>query len=383
MKRVMILLVMTGLMLTANAQSSDVPSLKYSVATASFWSNWFLQADFSGSSFFGDRGNAIGTPISGGLLKDFRTNKGFSVALGKWFTPGLGLRTKFNGIWGRTVVSEDEDINASKYWTLNEQLLFNFSNLFAGYSETRFWNFVPYLSAGVGRNMSHNTYAMGLGAGLLNQWRISPKTSLHLDVSYGVYEPDFDGAGGSIFSRGLPGKDRVVSFEVGVTYHLGRATFQRVPDTEAIKILYQSQIEALSAQLADEQRENARLSGLMADRPRDGKTILVTELVAAPVSVFFNLGQDKIASRKDLQNVAELVSIALQKRAPLLVTGYADSATGSSDYNQELSLRRAQAVAKELVALGFPANRIEVKAGGGVDELSPDSYNRRVVIWMK
>ena len=35
-------------------------------------------------------------------LKD-RGNFGAAVAVGKWFTPGLGLRVKAQGIWGKTV----------------------------------------------------------------------------------------------------------------------------------------------------------------------------------------------------------------------------------------------------------------------------------------
>ena len=88
------------------------------------------------------------------------------------------------------------------------------------------------------------------------------------------------------------GKDRVVSFEVGVTYHLGRATFQRVPETEAIKILYQSQIEALSAQLADEQRENANLrSDLMYARnlaDRTAQTATFQQGMNAEVDALYN-----------------------------------------------------------------------------------------------
>jgi hypothetical protein len=36
-------------------------------------------------------------------FKDFRSNAGAAVAIGKWFTPGLGLRTKVQGIWGKRV----------------------------------------------------------------------------------------------------------------------------------------------------------------------------------------------------------------------------------------------------------------------------------------
>jgi len=266
MKKRLLLAIIAIVSLPASAQMSETPMLRSSVATASFWGNWFVQVDFAGTSFYGDRGNTPGMSLPSGMFKDFRTSKGFSLALGKWYTPDLGLRTKLNGLWGRTVVSEDRSLNASKYWTLSEQLLFNFSNLFAGYSETRLWNLIPYLSGSLGRNMTHNTYAMGLGVGLLNQWRVSPKLAFNLDLSWNYYEPDFDGAGGAVFSKGLPGKDRLINFEVGITYSLGRGTFKRVPDVESVKVLYESQINALNGQLADECIENDRLRRILREK---------------------------------------------------------------------------------------------------------------------
>lgn len=259
MRRLLIVVCLAGMAIAARAQSSEIPTQKYNVGTGSFWSNWFVQAGVAGTSFYGDKGNAPGKSISSGLLKDFRTDVDFTLSLGKWFTPVLGVRTKWSGVWARSVTSEDKDDNSTKFWTLNEQILCNLSNLFAGYSETRRWNLISYLSGGVGRNMTCDTYAMGLGLGLLNQWSLTDKISLDFDLSWNAYEPDFDGAGGNIFARGVHGKDQFVSAEIGITYRLGKATFDRIPDVETINTLLQSQIDALNAQLADEQAENARL----------------------------------------------------------------------------------------------------------------------------
>jgi len=228
--------------------------------------------------------------------------------------------------------------------------------------------------------MSHNTYAMGLSMGVLNKWQVAPRLALNLDFSWGIYEPDFDGTG-FVAGRGLKTKDQIVNLEVGLTYQLGSKTFNRTPDIDALRALSQSQIDALNAQLADEQSENNRLRGLLANQqPQPQQTVTVTEVVAAPVSVFFNIGQAKIASRKDLQNVSELVALAKAGNSKLIVTGYADSKTGSADYNQQLSQRRAEAVAAEIEKMGISSDRIEVVAAGGVDTLEPLSYNRRAIV---
>lgn len=42
-------------------------------------------------------------------FKKFRSNPGVSLAIGKWFTPSIGLRTKLQGIWGKKVDADWND----------------------------------------------------------------------------------------------------------------------------------------------------------------------------------------------------------------------------------------------------------------------------------
>ena len=329
---------------------------KYSVATNSFWSNWFIQANVAGTAFYSSQENNLN--LSNSPLKGFRNNLGASVAIGKWFTPGLGLRTKVNGVWGRTVNGDDKKANASKYWQANEQVLFNLSNMLCGYNPDRVWNFIPYLGGGIGRNMSYNSYAMGLQAGLLNEFRLSRKFALNLDLSFGMHESDFDGNGiANATSRSPKSKDRDLNLEIGLTYNLGKATWNKVPDVD-------------------------RLNNLIKNHKcPEAKTVTVKEVATAPVSVFFNIGKSKIASRKDLQNVKAMTET--NKDAKFVVTGYADSKTGSASYNQKLSQKRAEAVANELVKMGVSRDNIEIVAKGGVADLTPISYNRRATVEIK
>ena len=123
---------------------------------------------------------------------------------------------------------------------------------------------------------------------------------------------------------------------------------------------------------------------MLADAQKNtGKTQTVKEVVAAPVSVFFNIGKSKIASRKDMQNVKDLVSVAKDNNSKIVVTGYADSKTGSAAFNKQLSQKRADAVADELVKMGVSRDNIETVAAGGVTTLSPISYNRRATVVIK
>lgn len=385
-------LAFAGVSAASMAQNAD-PTEKFSVSTNSFWSNWFVQANVAGTAFWGNQ--EVGNNFSKSPLKGFRNNLGFSVAVGKWFTPGLGLRTKFNGAWGRTVVSENKKTNANKYWTLSEQVMFNLSNMLLGYNESRVWDFIPYASVGVNRNMSANCYAPVAGIGILNEFKINNKWAVNLDVNYMLGTSDYDGFEGSLpgakpydarsFKGLVANHDRTLNVEVGLTYNLGKATFNKTPDVEAIKALSQGQIDALNAQLADAQSENNRLKDMLAEQKQQSVAPVsaVTKVVSAPVSVFFNIGKAKVASKKDLQNVKAVADAAKANNAKIVVTGYADSKTGSAAFNKNLSEKRAQTVADALVNMGVSRDNIEVVSAGGVNTLSPVSYNRRATVEIK
>ena len=70
------------------------------------------------------------------------------------------------------------------------------------------------------------------------------------------------------------------------------------------------------------------------------------------------------------------------------VTGHTDT-SGSAQYNQGLSVRRANAVAAELVRLGVPRNEISARGVGESQLLVPtpdntrEPQNRRVEIVLR
>ena len=392
MKKFLMILAFASVSMASMAQED--PTLKYSVATNSFWQNWFVQVNASWNAFYSNEEK--GADFAKGPFKDFRSAPGFSVAVGKWFTPGLGLRTKFAAMNGRSVISEDKDINDIKFWNLQEQALFNLSNMLCGYSDTRVWNFIPYAGVGITRNCSYNTYELASSLGLLNTWKLSKRVLLNLDLGFTMCGDDFEGRLGSKRYVDLGGKggepspsnhDRWFTAELGLTFNLGRVGWDKTPDVDAIKALSQSQIDALNAQLNDANAENARLNGRLREALANQKPAetpkAVREFVTTPVSVFFNLDKTNIASQKDLVNIEGVAKYAKENNTNLLVTGYADSATGKADHNQWLSEERAKTVAEELVKMGVSRDKIETVGKGGVDELSPISFNRRATVQVK
>jgi len=81
--------------------------------------------------------------------------------------------------------------------------------------------------------------------------------------------------------------------------------------------------------------------------------------------------------------VKEVAEYAKAHNSKVYVTGYADSKTGSAEYNKSLSEKRAQVVADELVKMGVNRDNIVVESKGGVDTLSPYAYNRRATVQVK
>ena len=376
MRKLLIVLAFASVSMCSFAQDAD-PTLKYSVATNSFWSNWFIQVGGQWNAWYS--GQEHGQNLAASPLKSFRSNPGAAVAIGKWFTPGLGLRTKLQGIWGKRVWNNGqgpEDVS-NRYWFLNEHILFNLSNMLCGYNPNRVWNFIPFAGGGIGRSMTANYYGMDLSAGILNTFRLSKHVGLHLELGWIRAEGDVDGYDQLAGDRGWVSHDNNLYAELGLTFNLGKATWDKTPDVDAIKALSQSQIDALNAQLNDANAENARLKEMLANQ-KPAET--VKEFVTTPVSVFFNLNKTNIASQKDLVNVEAVAKYAKENNSKLMVNGYADSATGKPAHNQWLSEQRAATVADELVKMGVSRDNITTKGNGGVDELSPISFNRRATV---
>ena len=119
---------------------------KYKVETNRFWSNWFVSVGAGPQVLFSDhdKQRKFGERISPAL----------DIAVGKWFTPGIGVRFMYSGLSlnGATQNGSHSDgtpISGKPwhgYWLENQDInfyhfhfdaLFNFSNLLCGYNERK------------------------------------------------------------------------------------------------------------------------------------------------------------------------------------------------------------------------------------------------------
>jgi outer membrane protein OmpA-like peptidoglycan-associated protein len=137
----------------------------------------------------------------------------------------------------------------------------------------------------------------------------------------------------------------------------------------------QSQAQAAQQQLENTQKE---LQDLQAKQTERGMVLTLGD-------VLFDTNKATLKPGAD-QRIARLATF-LQKNPNerVIIEGYTDS-TGSEEYNQELSQRRAQAVADALAAQGVPASRYQAVGRGEALPVATNAtpagrqQNRRVEI---
>ena len=391
MKKLMMALAFVGLCTAANAQCDEfaTPTTnKYSVATNSFWANWYVQA--------GIDANIVSSYGYGSLLKkdwhDGRTY-GFDLAFGKWFTPGIGVRLKLNWENGafyhafrnQDHVWETADPHKGGYALLAFDTEFNMSNIFCGYNESRVWNLILFPRMGLIRNFGRNSYSPAYGVGLESSWKIAKRVSIYTDVAFMFTTQDFI----PYYSNKSKAwrSNNIATIDLGITYNIGKTGWSKavsLEDYEALSAEACAKLAALRAQLKAEQDENARLRAELAKWANHKcPQVPAGNVTTGSTSVFFDLNSAKINSKKDLINLEAVAAAAKNAKATVVVRGSADSKTGSSAYNQKLSEARAQAVADELVSLGVDRSKIQVSGVGGVAEVEPFNLNRRAIVTLK
>lgn len=384
------LLAFAGVASAAAAQQATVTEVeviqvkdKYQVITNPFWDNWFISLGGGASVLFGHEDHA-------GKFTD-RISPTLNVAVGKWFTPGLGLRLQYSGLqakgytYNKTapyvtggVIGDGYYKQKFDYMNLHGDVMFNLNALFGGYNSQRVYEIIPYLGAGFVHNYtSPKREAFAVNAGLINRFRLSSALDLNLELSAMGTESKFDGE-----PVGKHDFDGVVSATLGLTYRFPARGFNR-PVPQIISELELSNMRQMMNQMA---AANLSLQQQLADAQNKPTAVVEQENVTvdaniAPRTVFFTIGSAALSPREEMN--IKFLADRMNEFPDMTYTvyGYADSATGTPAFNKELSMKRAQAVVDVLVKkYGIAANRLKVDAGGGVDKFGKPVYLNRVVL---
>ena len=344
----------------------------------------------------------LGAGVNSVVEKGFGLGKmglATEVDLGKWFSPTVGLRAGWRGI---NNTSKSGELNKAPFHYVHGDILWNVSNTIDGYKETRFWNFVPYVTGGLSMIKHHdlkqfdNEFAAG--AGLLNSLRLSERINLNLDLSLIVARAEAYKMNGFLGRyAGFP------TATLGLQFNLGRTGFDRLSSVMPVIVpmpFTEAQYNALKDKVAALERENADLKNKIANLENqlapfknlvDGQTYLfqngrftaVEAKVASPATVYFDLGSAKISDREKA-HLEFFANNVVDNATKLLLTGSADKQTGTAKINQKLSEQRVDAVKALLGKLGANTDNIETIAKGDTDnKFDTPAKNRCVTIEVK
>ncbi len=191
-----------------------------------FWQDWFLQADLDMS---------LQNPYGCNFSKVFPNGKtfGMDVAIGKWFTPQVGVRGKLNwenklpllenghATWLAPFDQPGMNREKGGYIALYGDVLLNMHNFLGVYKPDRAWNLSVYPRIGVNYNFGVSKGAILAGAGILNTSKLTDRWSLYCDLAYIMTGSGFVGA--EVESTGTGSNSNgYFSLGVGVQYNLGK-----------------------------------------------------------------------------------------------------------------------------------------------------------------
>ena len=221
-----------------NGYAADEGAGKHDVEMADVWDNWYVQLGLDMS---------LQNPYGYDLAKVFPNGKTFGVnaAIGRWFTPGLGLRGKVNwenGIplfenghanWLAPMYQCGVNMERGGYLALYGDIQLDIHNLFLGYDKERMWNLQVYPRAGVAYNFGSSKGTPVLGVGIGNTFRINERLGIYLDAAYQMVSSGFIPVGTGTGSN----SNGYFDFNVGVQVNLGKRGFKaQAPDEEAAVI---------------------------------------------------------------------------------------------------------------------------------------------------
>lgn len=365
----------------AFAQTSNVEEKveysadKYKVETNRFWNNWFISLGAGGQVYFGDHDKQID-------LKK-RIAPALDVAVGKWFTPGIGIRFMYSGLKSKGATQDvistpahstgenvpgkggpGEHLRYSKYkmGNLHADVMFNVLNLFGGYNENRKWDLSPYAGLGWARVYdSPSAKEVSANIGVLTSWHFCKSLALNLDVRGMFVNDRFDGEDGGRSGEGN------LSATLGLSYKFKQRGWDR---SKTVYRYDYGDLESMRQKLNDMSAENERLKQAIADGDRQRAQTHARKIASANL-VTFKINKSSLSNeaRVNLGMMAEIIKSG-DPDAVYVVTGYADAGTGSKKGNERLSKERAESVYNCLVKeFGVSEKQLRIDYKGGVDNM--------------
>ena len=352
--------------------------------------NWFITLHAGGNMTLGENVRP----------RDIKDVLGFSggLSVGKYFSPAVGARAQviFNtqkGVVNAEALSVHPELSKTYGWKNIQgyvDALFNLTNIFSQYKESRRfnvngiiglgfnntfgyndeakdWTKVPSAKAGYGIDTENRSY-FAARAGFLCNYKLSEALDLGLEATINATDDKYNG----IYYD--DNYDGYVNLLLGLTYHFkdhyGDRRFKYAQATDADYLAnLNAQINKARKDLADAQPKT------IVQKEVNQQTIL-------DMTVNFIIDKYNITDiqKRNVEAVAKYI-----KDNPdinIVVTGYADVQTAYPAYNLKLSENRAKAVYNMLVNdFGVDPSRLKIDFKG--DTVQPyelkNEWNRVVI----
>jgi outer membrane protein OmpA-like peptidoglycan-associated protein len=372
MKKSALLAAVCALFIGSNAVAQQNQEVTY-VEDASqglllndFKSNWFITGEVGATVY--------GSPLDQHRALKDRFTPAAGIYVGKWFSPIIGAR--IGGSWLQSKGLSTVD-TFNPYGTVNGyykqkfnhfgpalDMMLNLTNWWCGYNATRVYNATVY--AGLG---GYFTFAKGdngewsnahdatitIRAGLLNQFRISKRVQLSLDLRWNGFANHKDKTGNSWNETA-----NQYSALLGVTYNFGKTTW----NAPVVPVCPEPEnCDALRARLASAEGRIADLENQLRDclnRP-----VATTAEKAPLATIYYPINSYKL-TKKDV-NVLQAVSEVMKDNSSknYVLTGWADNFTGTEQVNQRIRQNRVDGVQKQLVKFGVNASQLKATTNSG------------------
>ena len=425
MKKVFITIIAFLAISSAAMANGHVDSVRYETTKA--WKNWYISASATCNWWQGSMRTPDVFTKSFTAVEWGKPTFGFNVYVGKWINHKVAVRlgysnTRINSyIYGRHsnyealqwlyVGDNPQPVEAHdnmeiyrtsmRYHRLQGDFMFSPIDFFRGYyNDKKIWTPVLYLTMG-GAYTSKDFFAiktivdvakekkedpdaarvkgnfeLALGAGLSNNFRLGKHLDINLDLAWTFQRWTIDtwtyeiGSHPETMVNGIRPKrfDNMYTASLGLIYYFTREYDLPINCCDEMDSLRKKLDEFVVAPVP------------VPDTIVKFVNVQTEDIISYPFSIFFNRDSYQLMSKRDLINLREIANVAKENGYKLRLRGSCDSATATPAYNQTLSENRCRKIMSELMQMGIPEDQIIIAPMGGVKELDPTEYDRRVLI---
>jgi outer membrane protein OmpA-like peptidoglycan-associated protein len=394
----------------SNASAQDVVVEDESVAVTEFtcdntnrhfqsWrNNWFIQLGAGINQPFVERG-MNGAKAPGHAVHRENMTVTYNIGVGHWFSPYLGFRLNgFAGAlhWNNPVAEGQNGWSKAKHINGQAELMWDASNSIAGVNPNRVVSVIPFVGIGAdytwglandpGTNIKrgnsgkirNTSWTLPVSAGIQFRFRLCKVVDFFAEARASFYGDNWLGC-----SYGRPIEANVAAVG-GFNFNINGRTWETYNECESMAQLAQlnNEVNTLRAENLAEAQTIAALQSQLPCPEVVEKDCPETPLLT---SVRFTINSDEIMPTEEVNiyNMAEWLKANPSQK--IVICGYADKDTGTSEYNMGLSQRRADAVYNQLTKkYGINPDRLIVKYDGSdVQPYSTNDWNRIVIFTAK